>query len=309
MMGRQRAKPSKRKHSQLNFILTAIAIVAFMLYYVATEWDSPAQPAQTSPALSGQTLEIHFIDAGQGDSILIKTPGSSLLIDAGTKEYGPTVYDYLKEQKVNSLDYIINTHPHADHVGGMAHVISSIGSVGKVIMPGLSDSMIPTTRAYETFLDAVEERNATLIMAVPGKSYDLGGGALLTILGPTEQYDDMNDNSVVCRLDFGNFSCLLTGDSELRAERDILDAGGNVEADVLKLGHHGSSTSTDGDWLSEVNPELAVVSCGLDNSYGHPHREVTAALEQAGVAIYRTDLQGSIVVTTNGQEFSVATQR
>lgn len=307
---------AKRKQNpkQRMVVSAVLLIAAFVLYFTGQELgflpgDSLPASAPSPQAVTGKQLEVHFIDVGQGDSILIKAPGGVALIDAGLKEAGPVVADYLADQGVERLDVIINTHPHADHVGGMGHVIGSIGSFGSIVVPGLADSMIPTTRAYESFLDAVEERDGRLIQAVPGAVFPLGEGAALTILGPVEQYDEMNDNSVVCRLDYGSFSCLLTGDSELRAERDIQEAGYELSADLLKLGHHGSSTSTDADWLQAVNPGLAIVSCGLDNSYGHPHREVTAALERAGVAVCRTDLQGSVVVSTDGTDYTVATER
>lgn len=310
-MAKRKSAPIKQ--SRLTFILTVVLFVTFLLiYFVGKNLDIfPAPPAanEYTEVASGKTLEMHVIDVGQGDSILIKAPGGTALIDAGTKENGPVVYDYLTEQGIDTLDLVINTHPHADHVGGMGHVISSMKQVGTVIMPDLADSMVPTTRAFETFLDAVEERDLSLSRPKVGQVYSLGTDATLTILGPVAQYNDMNDNSVVCRIDFGETSFLLTGDSELRAEWEIVSSGGNVTAQVLKVGHHGSSTSTDEDWLDEVKPAVALISCAVDNSYGHPHREVTAALEAADIPIYRTDLQGSLVVTSDGKELSVSTER
>ena len=256
-------------------------------------------------------LLVHFIDVGQADCELIQTPEQNVLIDAGEIGEGPAIIDYLKAQGVSRLDMVIATHPHADHIGSMAEIIDAF-EIGTVLFSDVPDNLIPTTRTYERLLDAIERKNLKITLAEPRSRYDLGGGAVMTILGPlVEEPEGLNDTSVICRLDFGSTSFLFTGDAEKPNENALLKAYDSslLRADVLKLGHHGSSTSNQEKWVDAVDPRVAVAELGKDNTYGHPHTEVVRLLEERDILLYRTDLNGTIVFGSNGETLQVTCER
>ena len=276
---------------------------------IAVRGNSPPEivPA-AAPATPAQgTVSVHFIDVGQGDSTLIIAPDKTVLIDGGDNGWGPTVLAYLRGQGVSEIDILIATHPHADHIGGLIDVIREL-PIGEVIAPELPDALIPTTRTYTNFLLALLERSLSITPAQVGDTRDLGGGAVLTIHGPVRDYAILNDMSVVSRLKFGETSFLFTGDAELAAEHDLATAGG-IRSTVLHIGHHGSRTSTTEIFLAAVSPSIAVIPCGLDNQYGHPHRSVIERLNAANIRILRTDLDGTVVLTTDGHSIGVRTER
>lgn len=253
-------------------------------------------------------LQVHFIDVGQGESIYIQGEQVNVLMDGGEVGSENIVIPYLEQLGVEKIDYIIATHPHSDHIGGLPSVIETF-EIGEVIMPELPDDLIPTTRVFTKLLQAIQSQGLQITASEVGAEYSLGGGATLTILGPTEDYDDLNDYSIVARLDDGEVSFLFTGDAEKTAEQDLIDAGTNLNATVLSAGHHGSSTSTGEEFLSLVSPDIVVISCGLDNSYGHPHRETLAALNAIDCSVYRTDLDGTVVLESDGQNIVVQAER
>ena len=255
----------------------------------------------------GQQVRVHFIDVGQGESILIEGGNESVLVDAGENNQGETVLGYLANVGLDQLTMAVGTHPHSDHIGGMDTVMEGL-TVGKLLMPDLPDDIIPTTKTYLSVLDVAEQTDTEMVYAYPGDSWEICGGTL-KVLGPTEDYDDLNDESLVMRFDYGETSFLLTGDQEADAEEDLLSSGAKVTADLLGVGHHGSSTSTSQAFLDAVSPSVAVISCGEGNDYGHPHLETVERLEAAGVEIYRTDLQGSIVVSSDGHKLTVSTEK
>lgn len=249
---------------------------------------SPGQEPSALPAADG-AMTVHFIDVGQGDSLLAESDGHFLLVDAGENDQGDTVIAYLREAGVTSLDYVIGTHPHSDHIGGLDDVIRAF-DVKAVILPPVAH----TTKTFEDVLDAVQEKNLTLTQPKPGDSYALGDAAF-TILAPQADYgDDLNNWSVGIRLACAQGALVACGDAEAQAEEDIAASGLTLSADVLKVGHHGSSTSTSNAFLQAVSPAWAVISCGEGNSYGHPHEETLKKLEDAGISVLRTDLLGDI---------------
>ena len=249
---------------------------------------SPGQEPSALPAADG-AMTVHFIDVGQGDSLLAESDGHFLLVDAGENDQGDTVIAYLREAGVTSLDYVIGTHPHSDHIGGLDDVIRAF-DVKAVILPPVAH----TTKTFEDVLDAVQEKNLTLTQPKPGDSYALGDAAF-TILAPQADYgDDLNNWSVGIRLACAEGALVACGDAEAQAEEGIAASGLPPSADVLKVGHHGSSTSTSNAFLQAVSPAWAVISCGEGNSYGHPHEETLKKLEDAGVSVLRTDLLGDI---------------
>lgn len=245
---------------------------------------------------------MHFIDVGQGDSILAESDGHYMLIDAGENDQAGTVISYLKAQGVTKLDYVIGTHPHSDHIGGLDKVIDTF-PVDKVILPPVEH----TTKTFEDVLDSIASRGLKITKPTPGDSYDLGD-ASFTILSPVKDYgSDLNNWSVGVRLTYGDNSFVMCGDAENQAEEDIIKNGAVLKADVLKAGHHGSSTSTSDAFLKKVSPSWVVIQCGKGNSYGHPHKETMEKLKKAGCQVLRTDEEGTITAFSDGKTITWST--
>ena len=247
-------------------------------------------------------LEAHFIDVGQGDSILIKTAEKNILIDGGDR--GNTVVNYLRNQGVSSLDLVIGTHPHADHIGGLINVMDAI-PVKEIIDPGVAH----TTITFEDYLDVIDAKDIIFTEGRAGMTRNLGGGAEMEIIHPTSPSSShLNNASIVCRVTFGEISFIFTGDAEREAESQILNRSYELDGDILKVGHHGSATSTTRPFLSAVDPDLAVIMCGRDNQYGHPHQETLENLSASNVDIYRTDKHGTVVIKTDGITYEINNQ-
>ncbi len=253
-------------------------------------------------------LRVHMIDVGQGDSILIQGPEATVLIDGGEEAGRKALLAYLKEQGVKRIDLLVNTHPHSDHMGSFGYIVKNM-DVGAVWMTRFPEDQTPTISAYSYFLRMVKEKGLGVAIPKPGEGFDLGGGAELTVIGPVKMYDSLNNNSLVCRLTYGDNSFLLTGDMEAEAEADLMLSGADLKADVLKAGHHGSSTSCTPAFVAMVRPRAVTVSCGAGNDYGHPHRETVALFRMLNVPIYRTDLNGTIVFVCDGEHMKVVTER
>lgn len=275
------------KHPVIWIFVIAAAIAAYIL-------------GNTDNSVTEGQIEIHFIDVGQGDSALILTDTGSVLIDAGTTESGEKVAAYVKS-RTDSIDYMVLSHPHEDHIGGAAAVFETL-SVKEVIMPDKTAD----SAAFDRLLDCIEESGAKVNPADQGSVFTLGE-LEMRILSPFAgvSYEETNDVSVVMRVIFGNTSFMFTGDAEALVEKDLIEMSSLLDSDVLKVGHHGSSTSSTMDFLEAVSPEIAVISCGKDNSYGHPHAEVVERLEKLNAEIYRTDRLGTIVVTSDGDTVTV----
>jgi beta-lactamase superfamily II metal-dependent hydrolase len=319
-------------------LLVVAGAAAFATWkYVLPWWRTQPPPA------SGGELTVRILDVGpiNGDSILISSPaGKTVLIDAGDTTKGKTVVDALKRYNIQQLDYFIATHPHPDHLGGAAEVFKAV-KVLNVIDNGQAPTVPPelvppkpagaaakkppttkrtgapasVTKFYDDYKEAVKASGAKYETAKPGVKYDLGGGAILTILAPSEPLftkdkmsaggNEANANSIVARLDYGTFSMLLAGDAESQTEHRLLTKELNLQAKVLKVAHHGSKYASAGDFLDRVKPEIAIVSCGAWNRYGHPNQAVLDRLRAAKVKLYRTDLQGEITITTRGRNEEV----
>lgn len=247
---------------------------------------------------SKDELEIHFLDIGQGDSTLIRCGGNSMLIDAGGNGKGTWIRNYLKKHDVETLDYLILTHPDADHIDGAASIISNM-DIAHVIMTDVEND----TRTYENMMNEISYKNITPMVPVAGDIFSLGS-ATVKILGPAKRYDNTNDSSIVTLITHGENRFLFTGDCEEAAENDLVDLYGTdiKDINVYKAGHHGSKTATSDVLISCINPEYCVISCGEENVYGHPHAEVLNKLRTAGVMVFRTDEQGSIVAVSDGKE-------
>jgi competence protein ComEC len=258
--------------------------------------NNPAPPFAAVPA--GQ-MKVHFIDVGQGDSILIQTPKQNILIDGG--ERGNIVVEYLSKNNVNSLDLVISTHPHADHIGGLINVLQKI-AVKEVIDPGV----VHTTKTFEEYLTLIDEKDIIFTEGRAGMRRELGGGAKMELLHPqSPSGSNVNDASIVVRLTFGEVGFLLAGDAEQASLRQIISRNNKLRSTILKVSHHGSRTGLSAAFLSAVSPKAAVIMCGKGNPYGHPHAETLTLLAEAKVDIYRTDLHGTIVISTDGKKFAV----
>ena len=299
-----------KNNSRSKFIrLFALLLAAFCLVLCSCGIRLPGSGGETgssggSAALpSGSSFAVHFIDVGQGDSTLILCDGKAMLIDGGDKSASSTVYTYLKKQGLSYLDYVICTHPDADHVGGLSGALEQ-ATAGTVFCP--VDSY--DSQAFNNFKTRVEAQGKKLVKPDVDSTFSLGS-ATVTVLAPRADYKDNNNQSIVLRVVYGNTSFLFTGDAEHDSEAAMCDAGVLLKSTVLKVGHHGSETSTSIRFLGEVMPEYAVISCGKDNKYGHPTEQTLSRLRQAGATVFRTDLQGDIICESDGSKVTFRTAR
>ena len=243
-------------------------------------------------------LSIHYIDVGQGDSTLITCDGMSMLIDAGENDMGSKVWSYLESQDIEKLDYVIGTHPDSDHIGGLDVVIYKF-DCEKIFMP----DYIKDTKTYDDVIQTVRNKNYKIENPKVGETYSLGE-ATFTIIAPNDDYEESNDSSIGIYLTYGENSFLFTGDAEEASEKDIVKNGINIDADVYKAGHHGSRSSSSDELLEAVTPECVIISCGEDNSYGHPHGAILNYCITNNIPIYRTDKQGTIVLKSDGKDIT-----
>lgn len=251
-------------------------------------------------------LSVHFLNVGCADSIYINCGQYNVLIDAGNESIKNRPVSYLRENGVKKLDLVIATHPDKDHIGGMADVVEAY-DVERFWTPQLKEKLVPTSGFYTDLLDGLNRQSAAVSHPWAGEQLRLGD-MVFTVLSPKKLYSDTNDSSVVVRLSFGKNSFLFTGDAEKKAENDMLKSGANLKADVLKVGHHGSKSSSSKDFLKAVNPQYAVISVG-DNSYGLPKKAVIKRMEKLGAEVYRTDRYGTVVFYSDGERLTIHTQR
>jgi competence protein ComEC len=251
----------------------------------------------------GDGFTVYFIDVGQADSALIVSDGATMLIDGGNVADSGLVYTFLKDHGVSHLDYIVCTHAHEDHVGGLAGALNY--ATADVALAPVTEN---DTKAFKNFVKYLNEQGVSITIPKPSGTFKLDG-ANVKILGPINSSDEPNNTSIVMKITYGTTSFLFTGDAERAEEADILEAGYDLSATVLKVGHHGSCTSTTYPFLREIMPQYAVISCETGNSYGHPHEETLSKLRDADVTLYRTDLQGTITCTSDGKTVSFTTEK
>lgn len=304
-MGRRKKKKFKRT---VKTILTIILLITAFFVYKCYGPSSNDEPSYEIP---DGTVEFHFIDIGQGDASLILVGEDAILIDTGDRgsEEREKLTSYLEKLNITKLKYFVATHPDADHIGSAAYVVENY-EIENVIMSPKTH----TSATYENFISALEEREQINVINAQDKlGESLYVGELeMKILGPIGEYDsgDNNNPSVIIMARWGNTKVLLTGDAEKEAEkRLIVEYGKELDCDVLKVGHHGSRSSSQNSFIGYVKPEYAIISCGVDNDYEHPHDETISILNYHKAEIHRTDLEGSIVVSTNGESISIKSEK
>ena len=310
-MAKRKMPPYKNK-KLLSTVLSALLVLLALAIYYGPELEAvfrePTPPSAPAEAVDCEAA-VYFLDVGQGDSALIRIGEDfAMLVDAGIRESGDAIEEDLAALGVTELDVVIATHPHADHIGAMTQIIEAY-PIGTFYMPVLPDDQTPTTATYENMLDALDKQNVPVEQITDKTEIAAPENAVFDVLSPRagDAFDEINDYSAVVRFTYGSVSFMLTGDAEEPVEENILESGAEISAQVLKCGHHGSSSSTSLPFLRRVNPAVAVISCGADNKYGHPHRETLESLNALGCTVLRTDELGTIAVTTDGEAYAVHT--
>lgn len=290
---------SKRNKSIRSAAISLVAVMMVAVSYFAASNITDSKPAAKKDVnKSADALTVHYLDVGQGDSEFIELPnGECMLIDAGTAEYGDDIVSEIEELGYDSIDYLVATHPHADHIGGMQTVIDSI-DVENIYMPRASTN----TKTYENLLTSISNSGLKINTARAGKTIIDDGAVKAEFLSPiSESYAELNNYSCVMKLTYNSSSFLFMGDAEKEVEEEIIaQSYSKSDCDVLKVGHHGSRYSSNDAFLRAVTPEIAVISCGKGNTYNHPHTQAIERLQNAGAKIYRTDKLGEIIITTIG---------
>lgn len=310
MAGKQRGS------GVLFLVLITLIIVfgaAFALYGISGDAEQAsaqigAQAGGTQPARNDVPLksgmEAHFLDVGQGDCELVICGGESLLIDAGEAAQADGIISYIKSLGITEFTYVIATHPHSDHIGGMAKIIDAF-PVKNFIAPDVEH----TSKTFENMLDALERNAVEITVPSPGDVFPLGGASFTVLSPPEKEYDNLNNYSIVAKMKYGDISILFTGDAEDVVEEELLKSGFDLESDILKVGHHGSRTSSTQKFLNAVSPRFAIISCALENSYGHPDEKTHERLVKIGAELYETRFNGTIKLITDGKTIAVTTQK
>lgn len=295
----------KKSNNRLMGAIATIAVAAIAIFFYRDDIGNFLNNDRVYREYleDGYTL-VHFIDIGQGDAVLIQTLNGSVLIDGGDNHTASLLEDYLRRVGISEVTYMIATHPHADHIGGLANVMDNF-LVHRIIAPDVTH----TTLTFERFVDAIERNDIYLQRAVVGDTFNVDNVDFLIIHPNNSGYSNLNDYSVSVRVEIGDVSFIFTGDAETIAEQEMVNLQyEHLNADILHVGHHGSSTSTIPSFLEAVNPEIAIINVGRNNRYNHPHSSVMNRLEDINARIYRTDMQGHIVLATNGNNVHITTQ-
>lgn len=291
-------------------LLSLSLTVAFSACGSAAPSASSGGAKTSASAKGGSQLIVRMLDIGQGDAFLLEKDGKFVMIDTGDIEHRDQIVALLHKYKVKEISKIIITHPHADHLGGMNAIFKNF-KVDAIY----DDGMPAGTGSYKNYLKQIKEKKIPYHVLKAGDEVDFFDGVKFNVLGPVKVIkdqkgnSDFNNNSIVGRLTYGSFSMMFTGDAEQEEEKTILGKGGTLKSDVLKVGHHGSRTSTSPAFLKAVSPKNAFISCGQGNDYGHPHKVTIDKLEKSKVQIYRTDRNGTVTLTSDGSSYRIEKER
>ena len=285
---------SKKLNKILNKLIVFLIIAIIGLLGKEQILDKKEETKTPNTNIVDSKLEIYFFDVGQADSILIKEKNYTMLIDGGNQSDGENLVKYLQEElNINDIDILVGTHPHEDHIGGLPDVIASL-EISTIYLPNATT----TTKIFEKLLDTIAEKNYKITIPKVDEEIKLNNMNFKVLYTGTDE-SDLNNTSIVLKLEYGKTSYLFTGDATDKTEEKILDK--DIEADVLKVGHHGSSFSSTEDFLNKVNPQYAIIQVGNDNKYNHPTKTTLDKLNERNIKIYRTDKDGSIKLTSNGE--------
>lgn len=283
-----------------KFLQLIQSLLVLLLMLFGGETDHTPTPTAVP---TDSRIEVHFIDVGQADAALVICDGEAMLIDGGNVEDSSLIYTYLSDRNIDHLRYTVVTHAHEDHVGGVSGALN-YAVADTILCPVTSYD----SKAFNSLLKTLNKQGGAITVPTAGDSFSLGT-ATVEILHCNPSAEEPNNTGIVLRIVHGETSFLFTGDAEQEVEEQILDEGREIQCTVLKVGHHGSNTSTSYRWLYEAYPAYAVISVGADNSYGHPHEEVTARLNDADVTVYRTDRHGTILCIGDGQTLTFTTEK
>ncbi len=307
----------KTRKQRIIAIASVVLILLCSLITANEAWQLPFLPTWDSlyeafglrgeDPLPDSTLRMTVLDVGNADCILVENKDQVLLIDAGENDDGDTIVNELRRKGITRLDYVIATHPDSDHIGGMDDVVNSF-EIGTFLMSFMPEEYTPTTVTYEKLLTALVENEVMPVEPKHGETFPLGD-ATIEILSGLSDHDTTNEQSIVCKIRFGNTRFLMMGDAGKEVETELLEAGVDLRAEVLKVGHHGSRHSSTKEFVEAVSPDYALVTCGLNNSYHHPHKEAINNLEKHHTKVYRSDLYGAIVCLSDGKTVTITTEK
>ena len=292
-------RKSKKNDKQIITIISFIIVLATAILggELFLKTDKNSEAVQTSSNVSLDKLKVDFIDVGQADSILVSNKDETMLIDAGNNENGKDIVDFIKSKGITKINYLIGTHPHADHIGGLDDVINSDLEIANVYMPKIQTN----TKTFEDVLDALKNKNLKVTAPSKGDTFKIGDANCEVMTDSILDKDNLNLSSIVIRLQFGENSFLFMGDAETENEKTI----NWPKTNLLKVGHHGSNTSSSQNFLNQVKPEYAIIMAGKDNSYGLPKQKILDRLNKIGAKILRTDELGTITVISDGKTIEV----
>lgn len=297
----------KRKtKSKLNSLIYVIIAIVVALFGVSR---ADFLKSDNNLKLETGNIAVHFVDVGQGNCTVIQSDNEAVLIDAGEREYSSKVLSFLEDNGITKLRYVIATHPHSDHIGAMATVLDKI-EADEIFMPYIADKYAPTSKTYMNLLTVIDEKDIKVEFLSENKEFKFDG-VTFKILTPVEQTNSFNNMSLITKIEFKNMSTLILGDAENKEINSVMKA--NVDFDfsshIMLLPHHGSNTSLNEKLMSQANIATAIISCGKDNSYGHPNEEVVDWLDENDIEYYRTDESGDVSLITDGKEYTIITER
>lgn len=311
--------PKRKRISNKNLFIATLVLLLLCLSIIFSYSDNPNIPTwndiynylnistgTVDVDYENYPLSVHILNVGKADAIYIKSNDKNILIDAGDTDTKEQVIQYLNNNKIQKFDLIIATHPHKDHIAGMPNVINAFPT-DRFIMPKLPESIVPTTKTYMSMLKSLESHNVMVESPIVGENFKIGE-LNIDILGPVKEYENLNNNSVVAKLSYKNTSFLFVGDAEKESEADLISSGANLRSTVLKVGHHGSKTSTTQEFLNAVKPEYSVISVGPDSN-NLPKDSTINRLKKNNIKIYRTDESGTVIFVSDGNNVKAFTEK